>query len=242
MFQNNPGGLTNEILMKETPGTCLLTPQEVEQVYRERFGRGERAADLSELPPPVGICDNRVLLLPITKAEVEGALKGMKKNTATGPENIAVKKIRKNRDANIETLMIFFNSCLSGGIFAEKLMQNRSILLPKSGNLQEIGNWRPLTISSVVLRFYTKVMAARMLAAVPLNPQQRGFIKAAGCAKNVTLLAEILHDARENKQEVVVAFLDLAKAFDTIGHAHIVQALERCRVSNHVIQIVTNLY
>jgi retron-type reverse transcriptase len=123
------------------------------------------------------------------------------------------------------------------------IKQNRSILLPKGEeNLDNINNWRPLTISSVILRLYTSLIAKRVLTSYKINPRQRGFIEASGCSENSTLLSAVIDHAKRNHRELHVTFLDLAKAFDTVSHKHIVAGLQRFSTPTQFIDIVKDMY
>ena len=136
-----------------------------------------------------------------------------------------------------------FNCFLLRGSVPACIKSNRSILLPKGDTgLDDVNNWRPLTISSVVLRLYTSCLSKRVLETFVLNGRQRGFIDAPGCDENSFLILETLAHAKKNRNPLCVAFLDLAKAFDTVSHKHLVAGLERFETDPHFIRIVQDLY
>ncbi|KAL8572732.1 hypothetical protein ACOMHN_030314 [Nucella lapillus] len=123
------------------------------------------------------------------------------------------------------------------------LKESRSILLPiGKKDLNLIGNWRPLTISSILLRLYSKVLAKRLTAAVPLNPIQRGFIPAPGVSENTQLLARVIKQAKARKGELAVAFLDLAKAFDTVSHDLVRKGMQRFGIPDFLVNVVADMY
>ncbi|NXA85376.1 POLR protein, partial [Melanocharis versteri] len=64
------------------------------------------------------------------------------------------------------------------------------------------------------------ILTVRLTKACPLKPRQRGFIKAAGCSENLKLLQTIIRSAKKNHRPLVVVFMDIAKAFDTVSHEH----------------------
>lgn len=54
-----------------------------------------------------------------------------------------------------------------------QIKDNISILLPKgTTGLDGVNSWRPLTISSVMLRLYTNILAKRVTKGVPLNTRK----------------------------------------------------------------------
>ena len=85
---------------------------------------------------------------------------------------------------------------------SNQIKDDRSILLPKgTTDLDDVNNWRPLTISSVMLRLCTNILPKRVTKGVPLNPRQRGLIEAPGCSVNGFLLQRIQKHAKRNRKK-----------------------------------------
>ncbi|NXW58502.1 POLR protein, partial [Eurystomus gularis] len=82
------------------------------------------------------------------------------------------------------------------------------------------------------------IMTERLTRACSINPRQRGFIRASGCSKNLKLLQLIVRHAKREHCELGVVFVDIAKAFDTVSHKHMVQR----RVDPQIIQLVQEFY
>lgn len=242
LYDTNRKKLAEEILDNKKDSDCPLEPKTVFETYSERLGGSSQKVDLTQFPPAQGSSKNELLLRPFSKREVVRALQCMRLKSAKGPDGVNVESVRRMEKSK-GLITILLNSWLWLGKVPKVVKENRSILLPKgSEELHDIGNWRPLTISSVLLRLYTKLLASRLLKATPLNPRQRGFIKAPGCDENISLMAELIDMAKEEKKELAVAFLDLAKAFDTVSHYHVTAALERFKVDKHFIAIAADLY
>lgn len=106
-------------------------------------------------------------------------------------------------DRQSKALTNLFNTWLVTGTVPDSVKENRSILLPKcKEGMDNINNWRPLTISSIVLRLYTNLIAARVLTVFKLNERQRGFIKAAGCAENGYLIEKVTKHAKQQRNPI----------------------------------------
>ncbi|NWV08804.1 PO21 protein, partial [Ptilonorhynchus violaceus] len=86
------------------------------------------------------------------------------------------------------------------------------------------------------------IMTARLSKACPLISRQRGFIRAAGCSENVILLQSIIQTAKREHRELRLAFMDIAKAFDTLNHQHILSGLHQRGMDPHIIDLVSNMY
>ncbi|NXU76129.1 POLR protein, partial [Oreotrochilus melanogaster] len=74
------------------------------------------------------------------------------------------------------------------------------------------------------------IATARLSKACPINPQQRGFICASGCAENLKLLQLAVKTAKREHKHLGVVFVDFAKAFDTVCHQHIFEGLDKSGV------------
>ena len=52
----------------------------------------------------------------------------------------------------------------------------------------------------------------------------------------------LVRDAKRRNKPIAVCFLDLAKAFDTVSHKHVLAGLTRFGASKQVTRIVEDLY
>ncbi|NWH69092.1 POLR protein, partial [Geococcyx californianus] len=86
------------------------------------------------------------------------------------------------------------------------------------------------------------ILTARLAKACPINPRQRGFIRSSGCAENLKLLKLLMTTAKKEHRPLAVVFIDLEKAFDTVSHDHLIEALKIRGVDEHIITLISNLY
>ena len=207
----------------------------------ERFRNLHQEISLAEFPAAPGVMNSVAILRPFNRAEVAAAIKSFKRNTAAGPDGIRADRIKNDKKGEV-TLVHLMNCWLMTGRVPDQMKRSRSILLPKEDPQSlDINHWRPLTISSVLLRLFTKLLAARMAKETPLNPRQRGFIKAAGCDENRSILRALIEHGKK-AGGIGVAFLDLAKAFDTVPHDLLRAGLERFGACAKLIGLVQGLY
>ncbi|NWI76841.1 PO21 protein, partial [Dryoscopus gambensis] len=86
------------------------------------------------------------------------------------------------------------------------------------------------------------IAMARLVRACPINPRQRGFISASGCFENLKLLQLLVKCAKQEHRKLGVVFVDIAKAFDTVCHQHIIAGLIQRGVDSHVVHLVSDMY
>lgn len=177
---------------------------------------------------------------PIQEEEIVKALKTTKKSMAAGPDTVQISEIRR---LPISHLCIVFNTWLLCRRIPKALKMNRTVLIPKgSENLDDIRNWRPITISSAIIRLYNKIIGHRMSKILPTNDNQLGFKQINGCARNTSWLNLLIKDARLQKNDLYICLLDVSKAFDSVPHQSIIRALKRKNAPQSFIDLVQDQY
>ena len=267
-WKRNKKNAVKQVLDGASDAKCQIDIEEIEATYTERFESKGPTVDLSNypgpftesLPPTISTEANsdheersgqnrqpeprrERILEAVSASEVKKAVRAMRTGSAAGPDRITVAQLKRKTEENPGFLAGVYTLWLMSGKVPEKLKASRSLLLPKgTSEMQNISNWRPLSISSVLLRLYTKILAKRLTNAVSLHPSQRGFIPAPGVEQNSVLLEHLIRKQKKEKGTLAVAFLDLAKAFDTISHDLFAKGLERLGVPSQFIRVVEDLY
>jgi hypothetical protein len=175
---------------------------------------------------------------PVEKEEIEMALKNMKSHTA-GPDGITLKELNRIPMLKLELL---FNIMLLCEEVPKAFKESRTTLIPKETiNLERVGNWRPITISSIIIRLFHRIIAKR-LEKIELSGNQRGFTKVDGCFANNISMQAIIKEHRKNIKPLCIVSLDLSKAFDTVSHKSIIRALKRVNLDQKTINYLINNY
>ncbi|NXI29103.1 PO21 protein, partial [Sterrhoptilus dennistouni] len=69
------------------------------------------------------------------------------------------------------------------------------------------------------------IATARLSRACAIQSRQRGFMSASSCSENLKLLQLLVKSAKQEHCHLGVVFVDIAKAFDTVSHRHIIAGL-----------------
>ncbi len=164
------------------------------------------------------------LIRHITEQEVSEAIRG--NATAAGPDGITWAMLSKVPYFLTAALL---NRFLHEGDVPTSLKQGRTTLIPKIQEPKTAGDFRPITVTSTVLRTFHKIIASRM-RDIPISTSLKGYQPLDGCAQNVWLVGGLLDLARKRKNSLALAFLDVAKAFDSVSHQTLLLACERVGV------------
>lgn len=182
-------------------------------IHLEGLAEGANAISRSAI-------DKTSLWDPILPIEVERV--SVKTGTAPGLDGV-VPRVWNAVPAAIRALL--FNLLLLAGEAPSSITTTRTVFLEK-GKMPDrptAADYRPLSIGSVVLRHFHKILAKRLAALDSFDIRQRGFRPVDSVCENVTVLSAVFDDARKKCRSLHVACVDLSKAFNTVTH----QAINR---------------
>ena len=174
---------------------------------------------------------------PITLNEVNAAI-GRLKDRAPGLDGLKKGDILKIPPT---TLQLWFNIFLARGDVPTSLKQGITTLIPKVASPATPGEFRPVTMSSMLLRTFHQVLAAR-LSTIPVSRTQRGFQKFDGVGTSVWVVRTLINDRISKLKPLYIAFLDIRKAFDTVSHETLIKACERSGVPQPLVRYLSNVH
>jgi len=175
---------------------------------------------------------------PITGAEVERVLKGLK-DGASGPDRVNRKMLRSVHTDNLATRMNFWLLCeCPPSPFKEGI----TTLVPKSCEATQPGEYRPITVASIIARLFHRVLAMRFEDDIPLSPWQKAFRRGDRLADNVCILRSVLRDRTRKHRPIFGTFIDVAKAFDSVSHDSMIKAAGRAGVPVALLKYIRSLY
>ncbi|CAC5373530.1 unnamed protein product [Mytilus coruscus] len=92
------------------------------------------------------------------------------------------------------------------------------VKLPKKGNLRNCDNWRGITLLSVTIKVFCKILLKLIDKIVDekLREGQAGFRRGRGCIDQIFTLRNIIEQCIEWNTPLFINFIDFKKAFDSI--------------------------
>lgn len=226
------------LVLKEPEGGTMPPKEEMVWFWREIFMDGQ-ASNVSAMDgeatrvaePLKGIWD------PISEAEIRAAELGYE--TAAGPDGISVKNWTA---VPILLRELIYNIVLLDGTLEKQLNIARTVFLPKGGGELSPGDFRPLSITSVVVRQLHKILGKRISDKYKFDERQRAFISCDGTLENLSILATILADSKSRLRECHIATLDIRKAFDSVPHAVVIETIKEMGCPQKFVKYIANLY
>ena len=215
-------------------GRCSIPITDIEAHFRSAL---ETPNNLTLDHYPTAIPSNDIT---VTIEQVETAIKKIDLDSSPGFDGIFSRTIRELKAGRC--IKVIIDIMLTTGTVPTGLTDGKTILLPKNGDDTNIGNWRPISIYSILRRVIERVLDQHLRTQLDLDPNQRGFVSGTpGCHVNAALINACLKDAKEKKSDCVIVFLDVSKAFDRIGHDHIERCLEAYGVAQNLRHLILAL-
>lgn len=183
--------------------------------------------------------DRTSLWRPVTVVEV--TRNAVRLGSAPGPDGISP---RQWNAVPAVLRALCYNLLLLARAAPDALLSSHTIFLEKSGMPERPApsDYRPLSIGTVGIRQFHKILAARLVSLDLVDSRQRAFRPADGVFENTTILSCILKDARRKIRSLHVATVDVSKAFDTVAHEAIHRALEELGLPPGFLQYIRNTY
>lgn len=185
---------------------------------------------------------NTMFLNETTPAEIYNIIHSLKDTAAVGDDEIPTKLLKYCAEEICKPLSEIINMCFSIGIFPDML--KRTIIKPiyKKGNKNEIANYRPIALITIIAKIFEKALLNRIVDFTDkyhiITEMQSAYIKGRSTVRTVYLgMCEIL-DSISNKEKVVELFLDLSKAFDSVDHVILLEKMEMMGFRGNVLNLL----
>lgn len=173
----------------------------------------------------------------ITARDIKAAMPSA--GSAPGPDGFTGEDLRT---CPMVILQVLFNLLILQGGLPVSLQGARTTFIPKITEASSPSDFRPITVSSILVRTLHKILARRILEDVDLDVRQRAFIPVDGCADNIAILATVLYEAKNKYKSVHLASLDMAKAFDRVTKEAILRGARRKGLSEDFIRYLDVFY
>ncbi|KAL1476953.1 hypothetical protein MTO96_036115 [Rhipicephalus appendiculatus] len=160
--------------------------------------------------------------------------------SAPGSDGLTVRDPRKIPP---DVLALITNNWLTHHHFPDDLRISRTVFIPKCSNASSPSELRPITISSVLVRLFSRLLLARLQSHYFFHPLQSGFSADRAAQSNLLLLQGLMkHAKRHNRCNFFAASLDLRKAFDSVSHAALLTSLREGGAHEDYIMAIIDMY
>ena len=174
---------------------------------------------------------NKALLSSFTAVEVREAMFQMHPSKAPGPDGMSSFFYQKYWNIVGPDVIQGVLSVLNSGYMLQKINHSHIVLIPKKKDPQAISDYRPISLSNVVYKLISKVLANRLKGVLPhiISESQSAFVPGRQITDNINTAFEMLHYLRSRRKGKVAHMaikLDMSKAYDRVEWAFLERVMQ----------------
>lgn len=198
------------------------------------------SADITKFMPDSN--PSSFFLRPFTESEVLSVFLSLKNSSSCDVEGMQVRPIKYVLDLICPYLTYIFNLSLASAIFPRRMQIARVSVLFKKGDINDIKNYRPISILPVLSKGLEKLIHVQMSNFFDkhnlISTAQFGFRKHLSTELALLQQKEFILTQFESKNLVLGLYIDFSKAFDCIHHSILLKKLETYGIRGHCLNLV----
>ena len=158
--------------------------------------------------------------IDFTEQDIIDAIDELKNTLSSGPDGLAAIFLKKCKTSLSKPLYYLWRKCLDQGITPCKLKDAHIIPIHKGGSMDDLNNYRPISLLSIFDKLIEKLMHKQLYEFLEKNnvlfKNQYGFRKRNNTTYAVLEMVEKIKETIDTNGCGI--FIDLRKAFDTVNH------------------------
>ena len=137
-----------------------------------------------------------------------------------------------------------FNQVLDGKVPPQSWKKTIIMVLHKSGDPKLPQNYRPISIIPILYKLFARLLYKRLSPMLDCQqcPDQAGFRAGYSTVDHLFALSQLHEKSYEYQLNLWIAAVDFRKAFDTIEHSGLWEALANQGVPHAYIELLKRLY
>ena len=188
--------------------------------------------------------DNTLRNMEVTAEDVSLALDNLKVNKSPGPDNIFPKILKETKNEIVPLLASLFNKSLQQGVVPNDWKTANVTPIFKKGDRSSPGNYRPISLTSVVGKLLESVIRDKLVDFLERNnlikDSQHGFRQKRSCLSNLLTFYNELFTEFDNTRSLDIVFLDFQKAFDKVPHAKLLLKIKELGITGKLHTWIEN--
>ena len=174
----------------------------------------------------------------VTREETLRVLSEITPGKACGPDKVAGKILKFCRFCLCDILSTLYQQSVNSHLIPLIWKTSEIVPVPKIKNPIEMNDFRPVALTSVVMKCLEKIIKQNIFSTVKghLDPYQFAYIEGRGVEDATTILVNHIHEHLDKLGTYArLLFVDFSSAFNTIQPHLMMQKLDRLGVNSHLI-------
>ena len=151
---------------------------------------------------------------------IEEAISEISTTAAAGPDRFPAILLKQCKSQLAKPLFIIWRTSMDSGVIPNIMKTANIIPVHKGGSRGLAKNYRPIALTSHLIKVFEKVLSKSIVAFMEINnlfnPGQHGFRYGRSCLSQLITHYDHILDLLEQSHNVDVVYIDFAKAFDKV--------------------------
>ena len=195
------------------------------------------------VPPVAPLPDNDPLRHEewrVLEAEVKEAIRQTRSGRAAGLDHVRAEHLKLLQESLAPPLAAIYSDILAKGSVPRQWLGSKTILLHKKGPRDTLANYRPICLLSILLKVFSRLVLNRInrILAENTRREQAGFRARYSTIDHIHVITQLTERCREYQLPLCYVFIDFKKAFDTVEHQAVLNALTSFGVPQRYIKVI----
>ena len=171
---------------------------------------------------------------------IDKCVRSLHLHKASGPDDLSAENLVNAHPSLIIHLKLLFSLIISHGYVPDAF--GEGIIVPlvkdKSGKLNDVSNYRPITLTSVISKVFECILLNICQDSLTSDELQFGFKEGIGCSDAIFSIQTVVDYYVNNGSSVFASALDLKKAFDSVNHFKLLSTLLKSGIPLPIVNII----
>lgn len=159
---------------------------------------------------------------PVNIETVILTIKSLKETSSVGSDGISMKFIKDALYVIAFYLTCIINTSIVTGIFPTSWKHALVVPIPKTGDVNDPNNFRPISLLPIISKILEKVVTNQLMLFLEssqlLSNTQHGFRPRLSTETALTVVTNKIFSNMDSKKITMLTLCDLSKAFDSVSH------------------------
>ena len=210
-----------------------------EELYKKPNHNLQVPADPVLTPKTLTDHEKNLLEEPITKPELDTALKNMKNNKSPGLDGYSPEFFKFFWPQIGFFFLDCINECFANNNLTDSQTQGLITCIPKAGKARNlIKNWRPISLLNTTYKLISSCLTNRLrpLLCRIISQEQKGFLENRSISDCTRLMYDLIYECQFRKINGLILLIDFEKAFDSISWDYIRECLIRLNFGDNFLK------